>query len=62
MSIIDKITGRAKKAVGDVADDPTLRNEGQREERKGEKKEELSRAEERADRKAEEVRDLERQT
>jgi uncharacterized protein YjbJ (UPF0337 family) len=62
MSIIDKITGRAKKAVGDVADDPTLRNEGQREERKGEKKEELSRAEERADRKAEEVEDLERQT
>jgi uncharacterized protein YjbJ (UPF0337 family) len=62
MSIIDKITGRAKKAVGDVADDPTLRKEGQREERKGEKKEELSRAEERADRKAEEVSDLERQT
>jgi uncharacterized protein YjbJ (UPF0337 family) len=62
MSIIDKITGRAKKAVGDVADDPSLRREGRREERKGEKKEELARAEERADRKAEEVSDLERQT
>ena len=62
MSIIDKITGRAKKAVGDVADDPSLRREGQREERKGEKKEELAHAEKRADRKAEEVSDLERQT
>jgi uncharacterized protein YjbJ (UPF0337 family) len=62
MSIIDKITGRAKKAVGDVADDPSLRQEGRREERKGEKKEDLTRAQERADRKAEEVADLERRT
>jgi len=62
MSIIDKITGRAKKAVGDVADDPSLRQEGRREERKGEKKEDLARAQERADRKADEVADLERRT
>jgi uncharacterized protein YjbJ (UPF0337 family) len=62
MSIIDKITGRAKKAVGDVADDPSLRQEGRREERKGEKKQDLARAQERADRKAEEVADLERRT
>jgi uncharacterized protein YjbJ (UPF0337 family) len=62
MSIIDKITGRAKKAVGDVADDPSLRQEGRREERKGQKKEDLGRAQERADRKAEEVADLERRT
>jgi uncharacterized protein YjbJ (UPF0337 family) len=62
MSIIDKITGRAKKAVGDVADDPSLRKEGRREELKGEKKEELARAEERADRKAEEVSELERRS
>ena len=62
MSIIDKITGKAKKAVGDVADDPTLRQEGRREERKGEAKEELAEAHERADAKAEEVADLERKT
>ena len=38
MSLIDKITGRAKKAAGDVADDPSLRREGRKEERKGEAK------------------------
>jgi uncharacterized protein YjbJ (UPF0337 family) len=62
MSLIDKITGRTKKAAGDLADDPTLRREGAREERKGEAKEELSQAHEDADRKAEEVADLERKT
>ena len=62
MGIIDKITGRTKKAVGDLTDDPSLRREGGREERKGEKKEELDRAQENADRKAEEVADLERKT
>jgi uncharacterized protein YjbJ (UPF0337 family) len=62
MSILDKLTGRAKKAAGDLTDDASLRQEGKREERKGEKKEELDRAEERADRKAEEVADLERRT
>ena len=62
MSILDKITGRAKKAAGDVADDPSLRREGRREERKGEAKDELSRAHERADEKAEEVANLERKT
>jgi uncharacterized protein YjbJ (UPF0337 family) len=62
MSIIDKITGRAKKAAGDLADDPELRRDGRREERKGEAKEELAEANERADAKAEEVADLERKT
>ena len=62
MSIFDKLTGRAKKAAGDLTDDASLRQEGRREERKGEKKEELDRAQERADRKAEEVADLERRT
>ena len=33
MSIIDKITGRAKKAAGDVAGDPSLRREGAKDER-----------------------------
>jgi uncharacterized protein YjbJ (UPF0337 family) len=62
MGILDKITGRAKKAAGDLKDDPSLRREGRQEERKGEAKEELSSAQERADAKADEVADLERRT
>lgn len=62
MSIIDKITGRAKKAAGDLADDASLRREGRLEERKGEAKDELSDAQDRAASKAEEVGDLERRT
>ncbi len=62
MSITDKITGRVKKAVGDLTDDPSTRREGAMEERKGEAKEELDRAHERTDAKAEEVADLERKT
>ena len=62
MSIIDKITGRAKKAAGDLADDPSLRREGRREERKGEAKDELTDAQDRAAAKAEEVANLERRT
>lgn len=62
MGILDKLTGRAKKAAGDLTDDASLRRQGQREEHKGEKKEELDRAQEKADKKAEEVADLERKT
>ena len=62
MGITDKITGRVKKAAGDLADDPSMRREGRNEERKGEAKDELARTEEKADRKAEEVADLERRT
>jgi uncharacterized protein YjbJ (UPF0337 family) len=62
MGIADKVTGRIKKAAGDLADDPSLKREGQREERKGEAKDELARDQERADRKAEEVANLERHT
>ena len=62
MGILDKITGRAKKAAGDVADDPSLRREGRQEERKGEAKEELTRTQEQADAKAEEIANLERKT
>jgi len=62
MSILDKISGRFKKAAGDLTDDSSLRREGQREERKGEAKEELDRAHERVDEKAGEVADLERKT
>jgi uncharacterized protein YjbJ (UPF0337 family) len=62
MSLTDKITGKLKQAAGDIADDASLRREGVKEERKGEAKEEMARSEERADRKAEEVADLERKT
>jgi uncharacterized protein YjbJ (UPF0337 family) len=62
MGITDKITGRIKKAAGDLADDPSLRRQGHDEERKGEAKDELARSRERSDRKAEEVADLERRT
>lgn len=62
MSIIDKITGKAKQAAGDVADDPSLRRQGKREEAKGDAKERLDHAEERADEEADRVADLERKT
>jgi uncharacterized protein YjbJ (UPF0337 family) len=62
MSILDKITGRAKKAAGDIADDPSLRREGRQEERKSEAKDELANAQDRAAEKASEVADLERKT
>ena len=62
MGITDKITGRIKKAAGDLTDDASLRREGRREERKGDAKDELAQAHEKADRKAEEVADLERKT
>ena len=62
MGITDKLSGRVKKAAGDLTDDASLRREGRTEERKGEAKDELSDAQERADRKAEEVADLERKS
>lgn len=62
MGITDKVTGRAKQALGDLTGDEKIRREGKNEERKGEKKEERDQARDKADRKAEEVADLERKT
>jgi uncharacterized protein YjbJ (UPF0337 family) len=62
MSLMDKLTGRFKKAAGDLAGDSSLRREGSKEERKGEKKEELEHAQERVEEKSKEVGDLERET
>jgi uncharacterized protein YjbJ (UPF0337 family) len=62
MGILDKITGRTKKAAGDIAGDPSLRRQGRQEERKGEAKDELSRAEEQVEEKAAEVSERERKT
>jgi uncharacterized protein YjbJ (UPF0337 family) len=62
VSLIDKLTGRTKKAAGDLAGDPKLRREGSREERKGDAKDELVREQERVEQKAEEIANLERKT
>jgi uncharacterized protein YjbJ (UPF0337 family) len=69
MGLKDKITGRAKKAAGDIAGDRSLHREGEREERKGEAHEELEREQERMEAqaartraKADEVDDLERRS
>ncbi len=62
MSILDKISGRAKKAAGDLTDDSSLRREGRLEEKKGETKEQRDRAREQADEKADEAAELERKT
>ena len=60
MGIQDKITGRVKQAAGDLIGDKDLRAQGLREERKGEAKEELRRANAEAESKAQEVAALER--
>ena len=52
MSILDKITGRAKKAAGDLTGDGSLRSAGRKEERKGEEKEKLAEAQDRVEEKA----------
>lgn len=62
MGILDKLTGRAKQAAGDLAGDQGLKRQGRREEEKGEKKEQLDRAQRKAEDKAAEVADLERKT
>jgi uncharacterized protein YjbJ (UPF0337 family) len=62
VSLTDKVTGRVKKAAGDLAGDASLRREGAKEERKGQAKDELARDQERAERKADEVANLERKT
>ncbi len=62
MSLFDKISGRAKKAAGDLADDASLRRQGKNEERKGEAKDEAARAQEKAEDKSREAADLDRKT
>ena len=62
VSILDKITGRTKKAAGDLTGDGSMRAEGRREERKGEETEKLAEAQDRVEEKAQDVADLERRT
>jgi len=62
MSIVDKVTGRTKKAAGDLTGDGSLRRQGAREERKGQAKDELNKAQDKLQDKSAEVSDLERKT
>jgi uncharacterized protein YjbJ (UPF0337 family) len=62
MGLTDKLSGRVKKAAGDLTDNASMRRQGRKEERKGEAKDELARTREKADAKADEVADLERKT
>jgi len=62
MSIFDKMSGRAKKAAGDLTGDRSMRAKGRREERKGEEKEKLKEAQDKVEEKAKDVADLERRT
>ena len=58
----DKLKGRIKEAAGDLIDDAEIRRKGRLQQQEAEARHELARAEEEADRKAEEVADLERRT
>jgi uncharacterized protein YjbJ (UPF0337 family) len=62
MGLIDKASGKAKQVAGDLLDDPELHRKGKLDERKGEAKEELAEEDARAQRKADEVADLERRS
>jgi uncharacterized protein YjbJ (UPF0337 family) len=62
MNLIDKITGRTKKAAGDLAGDGSLKRQGAKEEKKGQAKDQLDRAQDSVEDKADEVADLERKT
>ena len=62
MGITEKVSGRVKKAAGDLTGHRDLYESGVADERKGEAREQARRARERADRKAEEVRSMEHAT
>lgn len=62
MGIMDKITGRGKKAVGDLTDDASLRQQGRKEEQKGDAKEKAAAQQEKADAESERAAKLERET
>jgi uncharacterized protein YjbJ (UPF0337 family) len=59
--LIDRIRARFKKAAGDLADDPKLRREGAREERKADAQDELREAHDEVVEKAQEVQRLDRE-
>ena len=61
MGIMDKITGRAKQAAGDITGDERLREQGLAEERKGDAKEEAAKADLRAEKEREKADQLRRE-
>lgn len=62
MSKADQTIGKIKQAAGDLMDDATLRQEGRKQQQRGEAREEHALAEEKANAKQREVDDLERKT
>jgi uncharacterized protein YjbJ (UPF0337 family) len=62
MGITDKISGRAKQAVGDLTGDADTKQQGRKEERKGDVKDEAAQKEEEASQKRAEAADLESKT
>jgi uncharacterized protein YjbJ (UPF0337 family) len=59
MGLMDRITGRAKKAAGDLAGDDQLRRQGAREEAKADAQEDLKAAQDTVEEQAVRVRDAE---
>ena len=59
---VDKATGKVKQALGDLAGDRSLHEQGRKQERKADVKEEHAKAQERADEKGAEAARLERET
>jgi uncharacterized protein YjbJ (UPF0337 family) len=59
MGFMDRVSGRFKKAAGDLTGDRGLQRKGAREERKADAKEDLERAHEQVDEQAARVRDAE---
>lgn len=62
MGIMDKISGRAKKAAGDVTDNASLRQQGRKEEQKGNAQDNAARQQEKADAESERAAKLDRET
>ena len=62
MGLIDRITGRAKKAAGDVTGDEGLRRQGAREEAKADAQDNLKEAQEKVEEQAVRARDAEIET
>jgi len=62
MGLMDKISGRAKQAAGDITGDADTKRQGKNEERKSDAKDDLARTQEKEERKADEVANLERKT
>ncbi len=62
MSTKDKLTGRLKKAAGDLLGDRSMRRQGVRDERRAEAKDDLARKEEELEEQEARVSDLDRES